>query len=124
MNLAHAASVFRISVVQNIGLDGPHDQLVGFQRCRLLQQQASAGDYSHEEGYVTAKAEFANVKIGYRYHIFHSLQQGSNTVKGASKLLRDLVAAVTAAYENYSVDQFRRVHVLTYYLPFFTKVEY
>ena len=46
--------------------------------------------------------------------LFYSLQQAVNKLKGASKSLRDLVAAVKAAYQNYSVDQLRRVHALTY----------
>ena len=45
---------------------------------------------------------------------FYSLQQAANKIKGTSKSLTDLVAAVTSAYRDYSVDQLHRVHALTY----------
>ena len=47
-------------------------------------------------------------------NMFYSLQQAAHKLRGASKSLRDFVPSVTAAYPKYSVDQLRRVHVLTY----------
>ena len=35
---------------------------------------------------------------------FYGLQQAANNIKGTSKSLHGLVAAVTSAYRNYSVD--------------------
>ena len=73
MSLTHAASVFGISggisAVQKIVLDGPNDQLVGFQRCRFTSH-IMLGDYSDGEGYITAKTEYASVKIGNKYYTF------------------------------------------------------
>ena len=40
---------------------------------------------------------------------FYSLQQAANKIKGTSKSLTDMVAAVTSACRDYSVDQLRRV---------------
>ena len=45
---------------------------------------------------------------------FHSLQQNANVLKGTSKKVEDLIAAVKQAYNDYDPLILTRIHAVQY----------